>query len=60
MWAEFAVDRERRAFGRSLWTSGVAANRATRERFLGHSFDQGLIDRPLSVDELFHPSVRAT
>lgn len=60
MWAKFALDQERQAFGRSLWTSGVAANRANLERFVGYSYDQGLIDRPLSVDELFHPSVRAT
>lgn len=60
VWAKYALDQEKAAFGRSLWTSGVAANRANLERFVGYSFDQGLTDRLMSVDELFHPSVRET
>ena len=57
MWAKYALDRERQTFNRSLWTSGVAANRANLECFLGHAFAQGVIDQPLDVDALFHPSV---
>lgn len=57
MWAKYALDEERRAFEESLWTSGVAANRANLECFLGYAFDQGLIGAPLGVDELFDPSV---
>jgi 4,5-dihydroxyphthalate decarboxylase len=57
MWAKYALDQERAAFGRSLWTAGVAANRANLERFLGYSFDQGLLEKPLAVEDLFHPSV---
>ena len=60
MWAKYALDQERSALGRSLWTAGVAANRANLERFVGYSFDQGLTDRLMSVEELFHPSVRQT
>jgi 4,5-dihydroxyphthalate decarboxylase len=57
MWAKYALDDERRAFEASLWTSGVAANRANLECFLGYAYDQGLIGAPLEVDALFHPSV---
>ncbi|MFM2128850.1 MAG: 4,5-dihydroxyphthalate decarboxylase [Pseudomonadota bacterium] len=60
MWAKYALDREREAFGRSLWVSGVAANRANLERFVGYSRDQGLIDGRLTVEDLFHPSVLDT
>jgi len=60
MWAKYALDQEHQAFKQSLWTSGVAANRANLERFVGYAFDQGLIDRMLSVEELFHSSVRET
>lgn len=61
MWAKYALDQERTAFGgRSLWTSGVAANRANVECFLGYSLDQGLIDHALTVEDLFHPSVLNT
>lgn len=60
VWAKYALDRERQAFGRSLWTSGVAANRANVECFVRYAFDQGMIDRPLAVEELFHESVLDT
>ena len=61
MWAKYALDAERSAFGgRSFWTMGVAANRANVECFLGYALDQGLIGRPLEADDLFHPSVLDT
>jgi 4,5-dihydroxyphthalate decarboxylase len=60
MWTKYALDMEREAFGRSLWASGIDANRANLERFVGYSYDQGLIDRRLTVEDLFHPSVLDT
>jgi 4,5-dihydroxyphthalate decarboxylase len=60
MWAKYALDDERRAFEASLWNSGVAANRANLECFLGYALDQGVIAQPLEVDALFHPSVLGT
>ena len=59
-WAKYAAEEEDATFGRSLWTSGVAANTANLERFIGYTVDQGLIDAPLAVTDLFHPSVRDT
>ena len=38
----------------------MAANRANLERFIGDARTQGLIEQELTVDDLFHPSVRAT
>ena len=58
--ARALAEEEDAAFGRSLWTSGVAANTANLERFIGYTVDQGLIDAPLAVTDLFHPSVRDT
>jgi len=60
VWAKYVLEQERQAFEHSLWTSGVAANHANLERFIGYAFDQGLIDRRIAVKELFHSSVWET
>ena len=59
-WTKYTLEEEQAGLGESLWTPGLAANSANLDRFIGHAVDQGLIDRPLATDELFHPSVRAT
>ena len=59
-WAKYTLEEEERAFERPLWTSGVAANHANLDRFIGYCHDQGLIDRWLDAAELFHASVRGT
>lgn len=59
-WAKYTMEEEETAFPEFLWTSGVAANVANLDRFIGYARDQGLIDRPLDVAGLFHPSVRDT
>ena len=40
-----------------LWPSGISANRNNLEAFLGYCDDQGLLDRQLSVEDLFIESV---
>ena len=60
VWGKYSVDEERAAFGQPLWTTGVAANHANVERFLGYSYDQGLTGRRLAVEELFHRTVIET
>lgn len=60
VWNKYALEEEREAFDKSLWTSGIAANRANLELFIGYGSDQGLLEKPLSVEDLFHPSVHAT
>jgi 4,5-dihydroxyphthalate decarboxylase len=59
-WSKYTREREAIDLASRLWPLGVAANRANLERFIGYSHDQGIIDRRLSADELFHPSVHAT
>jgi len=38
---------------RDWWPYGVEPNRATLETFLRYALAQGLVERPLTVDELF-------
>ena len=59
-WSKYAREQEALAMTDRPWTMGVGANRANLERFIGYSFDQGIIDRPMPVEALFHPSVHAT
>jgi 4,5-dihydroxyphthalate decarboxylase len=37
---------------------GIAPNRKVLEALIGHAVTQGIIDKPVSVDELFVPSTR--
>ena len=59
-WTKYARERETPALGAKLWPLGVAANRANLERFIGYSHDQGIIDRRIAVEEMFHPSLHGT
>lgn len=51
------LERERAMFGKDPWVFGKAGNAKNLEQFIMYSHDQKLINRMLSVDELFHPSV---
>ena len=55
-WARHLVEEERRLLGPDPWPSGVKRNRSNLERFMGYSLDQGLIDRKLTMEELFAES----
>jgi 4,5-dihydroxyphthalate decarboxylase len=46
--------------GEDYWSYGLAANRCTLENFLRHHHAQGLSQRPIEPDELFHPSTHET
>jgi 4,5-dihydroxyphthalate decarboxylase len=59
-WAKYTKEEEAKAFPESLWTAGLAANRANLECFIDYAFDQSMIDRRLTVEDLFHPSVHGT
>jgi 4,5-dihydroxyphthalate decarboxylase len=37
---------------------GIAPNRRVIEELIGHALTQGIIDKPVTVDELFAPSTR--
>ena len=53
VWARHLFEEERSVFGNDPWPYGVERNRANLERFIEYSFDQGLVDRKMNVDELF-------
>lgn len=59
-WAKYTLEEENESFSSALWNSGLRANQANLDRFLGYALDQGLIDRPINASELFHPSVADT
>ncbi len=54
VWGRHLFEEERAAFGDDPWPHGIAKNRANLERFVGYSLDQGLMEKPLAVDELFY------
>jgi 4,5-dihydroxyphthalate decarboxylase len=56
-WARMAREEQNGLLKGDLWPVGYAANRANVERFIGYSHDQGLIDRQLAPEALFHGSV---
>ncbi len=56
-WGRNTFEQQRDELGSDLWPSGLAANRRNLEQFIGYSHDQRLIDAPIPVESLFHPSV---
>lgn len=59
-WTKYMREGEAKGLSSALWPQTVSANRANLERFIGYSHDQGIIDRRITVDEMFHASVRGT
>ena len=53
VWGRHLFEEERAAFATDPWPNGMAMNRANLVRFMEYSLDQGLMERNLSVDELF-------
>ncbi len=53
VWGRHLFEEERAAFGDDPWPHGIEKNRANLERFIGYSVDQGLMERKVSVEELF-------
>ena len=59
-WGRHAYEEQRRLLGEDPWKNGFAANRANLERFIGYSFEQGLLPRELTPEELFEDSTLDT
>jgi 4,5-dihydroxyphthalate decarboxylase len=53
VWGRHLFEEERKAFGADPWPHGIVKNRANLERFVGYSLDQGLMEKNLSVEEMF-------
>lgn len=58
-WAQHYVEQEKALLGDS-WPNGIARNRQNLEDFVGYSREQGLLQRPIGVEQLFHSSLLDT
>jgi 4,5-dihydroxyphthalate decarboxylase len=54
-WGRHLFEEEKAFFGGDPWASGLRRNRANLEMFMSYSLDQGLMEKLLSVEDLFHP-----
>jgi 4,5-dihydroxyphthalate decarboxylase len=52
-WSHCLADDVRGLMGRDFWPYGVEKNRKTIEALCSYAFEQGLVPRPVSADELF-------
>ena len=59
-WGRHCFEEQREKLGEDVWPSGVLKNRASLERFIEYSLDQGLMERKMEVEDLFAESVRHT
>lgn len=59
-WAAHLLREEREVMGAAAWDNGLSRNRKNLERFIQYELDQGLIDRRLGVEELFHEATHTT
>lgn len=59
-WGRHYFEEERDRLGVDPWPIGIGANRRNLERFIHYAWDQGLLSRQLSADELFDPTTLAT
>lgn len=57
-WGWNAFEQQRTRLAPDVWPSGLSVNRANLKMFLDACDDQGLMERPLTVDDLFVDSVR--
>ena len=59
-WAAAMVDEIITGYGPDPYPYGIEASRPTLEAFCRYANDQGVTHRPMTVDDLFPPEVRAT
>jgi 4,5-dihydroxyphthalate decarboxylase len=55
-WLQPMIEEEQRIFGPDWYSYGVEANRPTLEALTQYTFEHGLTDRQMKVEELFAPS----
>jgi 4,5-dihydroxyphthalate decarboxylase len=55
-WLQPLIEEEQSIIGKDWYPYGIEANRPTIEALLQYTYEQGLSDRRLSVEELFAPS----
>ncbi len=59
-WGRKYYEEERSLVEGDIWPSGIRANSKNLQCFIDYMFDQNLISRRLTLDELFAPSILAT
>ncbi|MBD2843731.1 4,5-dihydroxyphthalate decarboxylase [Paenibacillus sp. IB182496] len=59
-WLWESAERAMGLMSGDSWPYGVAANRAQIETFIAYLQEDGMLQRPLQVNEVFHPSVLDT
>lgn len=52
-WVVAEVEEEARFLGEDIWPFGVEANRKTIQTFMSFLDQQGLLERPVAIEELF-------
>jgi 4,5-dihydroxyphthalate decarboxylase len=60
VWGRQLFEEERTLFGDDPWPNGIKRNQTNLERFMRYSLDQGLMENPMTVDELFHSTTLDT
>lgn len=55
-WYGQELEETRSVMGENFWPYGVEMNRKTLEALFQYSYEQGLANKRLAIEELFHPS----
>jgi 4,5-dihydroxyphthalate decarboxylase len=55
-WVKQEVEDTRALMGENFWPYGIEPNRNALNALFRYSYEQGLCDRQLTIEELFHPS----
>jgi 4,5-dihydroxyphthalate decarboxylase len=58
-WIAQEIEETRGLMGDNFWPYGITPNRKTLETLFQYSYEQGLAERKLKIEELFHPSTMA-
>ncbi len=54
-WYGQELEETKKLMGANFWTYGLEANRKTLETLFRYSYDQGLSNKMLKVEDIFHP-----
>ena len=54
------LEQERATYGNDFFPIGLKAMHKTLERAMQGSLEQGLIRKPIKIDEIYHPTTRGT
>ncbi len=55
-WYAQEFEETRKLMGENYYSYGIEPNRKTLETLFRYSYEQGLSNRELTIEELFHPS----